>query len=200
LQESAERAAYLPYLQLSEFLNGSNLEAEVRTSVPPAGIVSALRQAVRALDPSAPVRIETAIERVDESLVRERLVAVIATFLGGVSLLLACGALGGLMAHVVARRTSEIGIRMALGAERRMVVGLVMREAIALAAAGIAGGLGLSLLVGRVAKGFLYGITPTDPVALAAATAIMLAIASIAGYIPARRAARIDPLVALRAE
>ena len=198
LQEPAPRTAFLPYLQLAEFHAGSNLVAEVRTSVAPSSVVGALREAARSLDPSAPMQIETAADRVSESLVRERLMTVIATFLGAVSLLLACGALGGLMAHVVARRTGEIGIRMALGAERRTVLGLVMREAMVLTVAGIAGGLGLALAGGRVAAGFLYGITPGDPIALASATVLMLTIAAVAGYLPARRAARIDPLTALR--
>ena len=156
--------------------------------------------AIRGLDATAPIRIETVRRRIDESLVQERLVTVIATFLGGVSLLLACGALGGLMSHVVASRTSEIGLRIALGAERHAVTALVMREALALAFAGAAVGVALALAGGRLVAGFLHGLQPTDPVAVGAAAALMLLTATVTGYLPARRAARIDPIEALRAE
>ena len=113
-------------------------------------LVRRLRAAVRSLDATAPIRIETVRDRIDESLVQERLVTAIAIFLGGVSLLLACGGLGGLMSHMVASRTSEIGLRIALGAERHAVTALVMREALALALAGAVAGVGLALAAGRL--------------------------------------------------
>ena len=130
--------------------------------------VEALQAAIRGLDATAPIRIETVRRRIDESLVQERLLTAIATFLGGVSLLLACGALGGLMSHMVASRTSEIGLRIALGAERHAVTALVMREAFALVLAGAVVGIGLALAGGRLVAGFLNGLQPTDPVAVGA--------------------------------
>jgi ABC-type antimicrobial peptide transport system permease subunit len=160
----------------------------------------ALRAAVREIDATAPLRIETVRHRIDESLVQERLVTVIATFLGGVSLLLACGALGGLLSHMVASRTSEIGLRIALGADRRAVTSLVMREALGLTAAGAFVGVGLALAGGRLVASFLYDLTPTDPVAVGVAASLMLLTAAVTGYLPARRAARVDPIEALRAE
>jgi ABC-type antimicrobial peptide transport system permease subunit len=117
-----------------------------------------------------------------------------------VSLLLACGALGGLMSHIVASRTREIGLRIALGAERYAVTALVIREALALALVGGVAGIGLALAGGRLVAGFLYGLRPTDPVAIGAAAALMLLTATVTGYLPARRAARVDPIEALRAE
>jgi len=199
LQDEPRRVAYVPYAQAPEVLTADNLYAEVRT----AGggpIGRALQAAIRGLDATAPIRIETVRRRIDESLVQERLLTAIAAFLGGVSLLLACGALGGLMSHMVASRTSEIGLRIALGAERHAVTALVMREAFGLVLAGAAVGIGLALAGGRLVAGFLNGLQPTDPVSVGGAAAVMILTATVTGYLPARRAARVEPIEALRAE
>jgi predicted permease len=198
LQENPRRVVYLPYMQTREALK-SSLYAEVRTA-PGAAIGEPLRAAIRGLDAAAPIRIETVRRRIDESLTQERLLTVIAAFLGAVSLLLACGALGGLMSHMVASRTSEIGLRIALGAERHAVVSLVMREALAMTLAGVITGVGLALAGGRLVAGFLQGVQPSDPVAIGAAVALILLTAVVTGYLPARRATRVDPIAALRAE
>jgi predicted permease len=199
LQEEPRRVVYVPYMQRPQMLNRTTLYAEVRTAEGGA-IGEALQAAIRGLDATAPIRIETVRRRIDESLVQERLLTVIAAFLGGVSLLLACGALGGLMSHMVASRTSEIGLRIALGAERHVVTAIVMREALALTFAGAAAGVGVALASGRVVAGFLHDLEPTDPVALGAAVALMLLTATVTGYLPARRAASVDPMEALRAQ
>jgi ABC-type antimicrobial peptide transport system permease subunit len=159
-----------------------------------------LRQAVRTLEPESPIAIETVDARVRDSVVRERLLAVVAAALGQFALLLGCGALYGLMSHVVARRTNEIGVRIALGAERRTVIWMVMRDALRLAAIGTAIGLVLVLWFGRTAEGLLFSIKPTDPASLTAAVVALMAVAAMAGYIPARRAAHADPVAALRAD
>ena len=199
LQEAQRRIVYVPYMQTPQVLKSSTLFAEVRTAER-GTIAEALRTTIRRLDATAPIQIETVQTRIEESLVQERLVTVLASFLGAVSLLLACGALGGLMSHMVANRTGEIGLRVALGAERNAVTMLVMREALTLTLIGAAAGVGLALAGGRLVAGFLHNLQPTDPVAIAAAAALMLLTATVAGYLPARRAAGLDPIEALRAE
>lgn len=200
LQEPPRRIAYLPYLQLPEFLAGSNLVAEVRADGAAEALVPRLAAAVRAQDPSLAMRIERVADRIDESLVRERLLATIATFLGVVSMLLACGALAGLMSHVVGSRTVEIGLRMALGADRRRVAGLIVREGLILVLPGGAAGLALAHAGGRFVAHLLHDVRPGDPWSVAAAATVMLVTAALAGYLPARRAARVDPIRALRSE
>ncbi len=200
LQEARLRIAYLPYMQMPELVRDRPLVAEVRPAGRTTAMAESIRAVVRGIDASAPMTIQSVETRIDESLVGERLITVIAVFLGTVSLLLACGALGGLMSHLVATRTREIGLRLALGAERRGVLGLVMRQALAVAVLGTIVGLGLTLAGGRLVAGFLTGIRPDDPLALAAAGALLLATTAVAGYLPARRASRVDPMVALRTE
>jgi ABC-type antimicrobial peptide transport system permease subunit len=159
-----------------------------------------VRREIRAMNPGIPVRLETLEDRIRESLVTERVIAVISGFLGAVALLLASAGLYGLMAYTVSRRTNEIGIRMALGAPKGAVLGMVLRESVLLAAVGVALGLAGSIVLGRLVSNLLYGLTPTDPISLASSAAIMLAVAMAAASIPARRAAHVDPVVALRTE
>ena len=196
LQEQPRSIAYLPYLQR---LDG-NLFAEVRASVPLAGIGTTVRQELRAIDDIVPARIQTVDERIRESLVRERVVAMLATILGGTALLLACAGVYGLLAYYVSRQTREIGVRIALGAERSRVMALVLMRSLRLAAIGIVFGLGASVMLGGFAKNLLFEIAPKDGASLFAAAVIPLAVAAMAAYLPARRAARIDPAAALRGE
>jgi predicted permease len=198
LQEERRRIVYVPYLQVPEALNEA-LYAEVRT-LDSRSAGERVRASIRSLDATAPIRIETVRARIDESLVQERLVTVIAAFLGAVSLLLACGALGGLMSHMVATRTSEIGLRMALGAERHTVAALVLREALALTSAGALVGVVLALAGSRFVASFLHDLQPSDPISIGAAALVLLVTGTLTAYLPARRAARIDPIEALRME
>jgi putative ABC transport system permease protein len=119
---------------------------------------------------------------------------------GSLALLLAAVGLYGVMSHSVARRTNEMGIRMALGAQRRDVARLVLRDTMALVSVGVILGLAVALAAGRVVSSLLYGLAPTDPIAISTATLILAAVALIAGYLPARRATKVDPMVALRYE
>jgi ABC-type antimicrobial peptide transport system permease subunit len=143
---------------------------------------------------------QTLEERTSMFLTDERLVAILSTFFGGLALLLAAVGLYGLMAYAVTRRTSEIGIRMALGAQRRDVLGLIVREVAWLALAGIAAGVPLALAASRLIAGMLFGLSPGDPAPIAFSTVVLLGVAILAGYLPARRASRIDPMTALRSE
>ena len=162
---------------------------------------SAARAAVREIDPNLPVtNMETMQARIDESMFVERSVAVLAVAFGVLATVLAAVGLYGVIAYSVARRTAEIGIRVALGASRGRVVRLVLREVMVIVAAGLAIGLPAALLLGRVAASQLFGIQPHDPAMLAAAAAVLAAAALAAAWLPARRAARIEPLRALRYE
>jgi predicted lysophospholipase L1 biosynthesis ABC-type transport system permease subunit len=200
LQEEPRSVAYLPWGQLGEMAAGVNLHAEVRTAGSAGSIAQQMRGEVRALDPHVPMRIETMDDRIRQSLVRERVTAFLAASLGAAALALACAGLYGLLAYAVSRQSYEIGLRLALGAEPGAVLWLVMRECLMLAAVGTVAGLGVSLALGRFVRSFLYQVTPTDAFALAGAALVMLSVAAVAGSIPARRAARIDPVVAMRSE
>jgi predicted permease len=198
LQEPTRRIAYVPYLQFPEFTAGNNLIAEVRTTSVSGAAIGALRDAARALGPTTPVGIERMDTRVRDSLVRERLIASVATLLGGFSLLLCCGSLYGLMSQMVSRRTNEIGIRVALGAPAATVVWMVVRDTLRVAVAGAVIGLALAASNTRIAQRFLYGISAADTASLAVAATLLLATALVSGYLPARRAAHVDPVIALR--
>jgi ABC-type antimicrobial peptide transport system permease subunit len=166
-----------------------------------AGVMSVLRDELRRTDPSMPLRdIETVAYRLHTATHQERLVAALSGAFGVLALLLACVGLYGVMAYGVARRRAEFGLRLALGASRGDVSWLVLRETLAVIALGVAIGVPLALLASRFVSRMLFGLAPTDPVTIAAAVAVLALIATLAGYLPARRAARIDPLVALRHE
>jgi ABC-type antimicrobial peptide transport system permease subunit len=128
------------------------------------------------------------------------LIARLSTFFGVLAAFLACIGIYGLMSYAVTRRTNEIGIRMALGAERSGVLWMVMRESLTLVAVGVAIGIPAALAAGRLVSSVLYDTKATDPVTITASALVMIAVAALAGYLPARRAAKVDPMVALRYE
>ncbi|HEV8039429.1 MAG TPA: ABC transporter permease [Bryobacteraceae bacterium] len=171
----------------------------VRTSAPDtAGTIAAVRREFDALDKGFPVfNIKTLELRIEDSMARERMVANLAGVLGLLALLLAAVGLYGVLAYLVSRRTREIGIRMALGADAGSVVWLIAREALLLIAAGSITGIAIATLAGRLLRSYLFGISPADPITLLASASTMLVISAIAVCVPAARAARIDPLVAL---
>ena len=141
-----------------------------------------------------------ASDRIDASLVTERVIAVLAVVLGLSALTLACAGLFGLLSYAVAGHTREIGLRVALGANRATVVWTVLRESLEVATFGIVMALPAAAALGRFAQSLLFEITPLDAASLVGASAVMLAVAACAGLIPARRAARVDPAIALRTD
>ena len=174
---------------------------QVRTAGDPAQTVGAIREAVRQVDPALPLMdVSTQAEQIDKNLQQERVFAQAYAMFGGLAMLIASIGLFGLMSYSVARRTNEIGIRMALGAESRHVLRLVMSESMTLVLLGIVVGLAAALAAGRLVTALLFGLAATDAVSLVAATLVMLMVSSLAAYLPARRAALVDPLVALHYE
>jgi predicted permease len=165
------------------------------------GLVDEVRQAIASVDRNVPIfRVKTLRAQTEDSFLREHLLATISSFFGGLALLLACLGLYGLMAYAVARRTAEIGIRMALGARRLGIIWLVVRETLWLVLAGVATGIPLAIWLSRYAKALLFGIAAADPVVFAVSAVALIGVAVLASFLPARRAMRVDPMVALRYE
>jgi len=189
--------AFYPHAQGSGFLDNF----VVRYSGAPSAVIPRIRQAINEVNTNLPVdEVVSLSEHVGRSLVQQKLVAKLATFFGLLALTLACVGLYGTLSYGVARRTHEIGIRMALGAPGRNVLWLVLREALVLVAGGVILGLVAASFATKLAESLLFGLKPNDPVTMAAATILLIGVATIAGFLPARRASRVDPLVALRDE
>ncbi len=167
----------------------------------PGSIGLAVRQSIRQIDPTLPtLSLRTVNEQIDRLLIMERLVAQLAGFFGVVALFMAAIGLYGVMSYSISKRTGEIGIRMALGASGPSVIGMVLGETLRIVAIGILIGLPCALALGKLISSRLYGLTAADPTAIALATMIILTSATLAGYVPGRRASKIDPMVSLRHE
>jgi predicted permease len=198
LRESDLPVVYLSSSQETEPRAGVQLL--VRSNLPPAQLTSALSQALLDVQPGMDVSFQEFRSIVRESLLRERLMATLSGFFGVLALLLASIGIYGLLSYAVASRTNEIGIRMALGAESRNVIMLILKEALILVLVGVGVGIPIVIYVSRFARALVFEMSPTDPVMLALAGIALLMVALLAGYLPARRASRVDPLVALRDE
>ena len=199
LRKEPPPTVYVPYAQDLDFPGAMNFE--VRTAGDPKNWISSVRQTVLGLDKSLPLfDINTETEQIEQATFQERLFARLLSFFGLLALVLACVGLYGVMAYGVARRTNEIGLRMALGAERERVLWMVLGETWWLMAAGVGIGLPLALAACRLVSSLLFGLKPADPLTIGTATSILVAVAALAGYLPARRASRVDPMVALRYE
>ena len=171
----------------------------LNSSGDPASIGPAVRQSIRQIDPSLPVlSLRTLNEQIDRHLTMERLIAQLAAFFGAVALFMAAMGLYGVMSYSISRRTGEIGLRMALGASGTSVIAMVLGETLRIVAIGITIGLPCALALGRLISSRLYGVTAADPTAIAMTTLMILTAAALAGYMPARRASRVDPMVSLR--
>jgi predicted permease len=197
LREQAAPMVYIPLFQAPE----SGVTFEVRTGIDAASAAPALLSAVKATDSRLPVfAVKTLRTQLDDSLVQERLVASLSSAFGALALLLAGVGLYGLMAYAVNRRTNEIGIRMALGARPVEIAGMVLRETLLLMGLGLGIGIPASMLASRLIASELYGLKPGDASTILLAILVTSGIAALAGYLPARRASRVDPMIALRYE
>jgi predicted permease len=172
----------------------------LRSPMTAASVTAEVTRAVMAVNPAIAIQYQTMQETVQQSLMRERLMATLSGFFGGLAALLATIGLYGIMSYMVARRRNEIGIRMALGANRRDIVTMIMREAGVLLIAGLVAGTALALAAGQTAADLLFGLKPQDPGTLAMAAAGLAAVAALASYLPAQRAAGLEPTIALRDE
>ena len=197
LDEPPQPGDYRPYTQAVRYLN----DFEVRYTGDPATAVAAIRRSIHDVDPRLPIsEVVTLDEQVARSITNQRLVAQLSAFFGLLAVLLSCIGIYGVMSYTVMRRTNDIGIRMALGADRLHVRWQVMREVLVLVAAGTAIGIPVALIGDRLISSMLFGLRSTDVVSLFSALGLLSAVAVIAGYLPARRASLIDPMVALRHE
>jgi len=181
--------------------SGGNTNFEVRTSMNPAAVAASIRSIVNQMDSNLPVfNVHTQAELIDQLLFQERMIAKLSGFFGLLALVLACIGLYGLLSYEVSRRTREIGIRMALGAERRGVLSRVVGQGMVLAISGAVLGIGVTLAVTRYLNSMLYDLHANDPVTIIAVVILLTLVAVVACYVPARRALNVDPVVALRYE
>jgi predicted permease len=197
VRDPAPPTMYVPAAQ-TRF---GNAVLEIRTAGAPTSSATAVREAVRQVDPNLPtIDVSTQLEQIERRFAQEKVFATAYALFGAVAVVLAAVGLFGLMSYSVARRTNEIGIRMALGARSQDVVRLVLGESLMLVAAGVAIGVAIALAAGQLVAKLLFGLPPTDIYSTAGAVLLMLMVSMAAGYLPARRASRIDPMTALHAE
>jgi macrolide transport system ATP-binding/permease protein len=199
LKRTVPPVLYIPYNQ--GFPQPEDMVFELRTAGDPLAYVNTVREIVRRADTRVPLsNVKTEAAEIDESINQEIVFAELCTAFAILALIIACVGLYGTVSYNVARRTGEIGIRMALGAPRARVVRMILAQVFVLAAIGLAIGVPAALGSSKLVASFLFGMKPNDPLAITAATLILLAAATLVGYAPARRASRIDPMVALRHE
>jgi predicted permease len=197
VRDTAPPTMYVPFKQART----GGMMVEVRTTGDPVSTMGSIRDAVRRIDPNLPLMdMSTQTEQIERRFLHEKVFAQAYALFGGLAVVVAAIGLFGLMSYSVARRTNEIGIRMALGARRQDVLRLVLSESMVLVVAGVAIGLAIALAASRLVSTLLFGLAATDILSIAAAVIVMLAVSSIAGYLPARRASRVDPIVALHCE
>ena len=197
LQDHSPPAVYFSFLQ-RPYMRDPRLN--LRTAIAPQAVAESARRILNAMHYHQPLFTETVNERIARMLVADRLIAVLSAFFGALALLLAAVGLYGITSMAVTQRTAEIGIRMALGAQRVDVVRLVLRETLRIVLAGLAVGVPVALLAGRFITSMLYGIAPSDPLNLFLCAAILIVAGLVAAWLPARRATRTDPITALRFE
>ena len=195
-----DRTVFRPIFQVQDQQTFQNV-FELRTAGDPLSLSAAVRATVAQVNDKLPIANITSLRlQTDEALNQEKLITQLVSFFGLLGLLLSCVGLYGIMAHAVVRRTNEIGIRMALGAERRNIIWMVLKESLLLVAIGLAVGIPAAWAAAHLIASQLFGVNPTDPVTLITAVVSLTAVAASAGYLPARKASRVNPLIALRYE
>ncbi len=199
LREEIPPTAYIAESQNAQPEQSMTFELRVAAGAP-TSVISGVKSAIADVNRDVSLQFKSFAVQVDESLARERLLATLSGFFGGLALLLAMIGLYGVMSYNVARRRNEIGIRMALGAEQSRVLRMVLREAALLIGIGLVIGLGAAIGTTRFVESFLYGMKPNDPWTLGLASGILALVATLAGFLPARRASKLDPMTALREE
>jgi predicted permease len=199
LREDFRPQAFFPLAQEEEPGPGANFVARVSTGSV-AQLTNAIKREAAAINPLMGIEFRSFSVQLEESLLRDRLMATLSSVFAGLAVVLSSIGLYGVISYMVARRRNEIGIRIALGAGRGRVIGLVLRETVLLVGFGVAVGLVLSYWTGQGAATLLYGVKPFDPATLAASVAFLLLTALLASYAPARRATNLEPMAALREE
>lgn len=197
-REETDPSAFFPAAQVPKYANEDSFE--LRTAIKPSALVSAVQAAIAGVNKGIPLEFHTLEEQVNDSMVQERLLALLSGFFGVLALLLAMIGLYGTLSYLVAQRRTEFGIRMALGAQGGSILRLVMREVISVLAGGVVIGVCLSLATTRWLQQMLFGLGTRDTVTISAAIGLLSGVALVAGYLPARRATKVDPMVALRYE
>ena len=199
LREENRPVAFLPINQVPPWA-GHRQTVELRTAIPPSELISPARRAVAGVSSAIPFEFHTLADQVNDSLVQERLLALLSGFFGALALILAMIGLYGTFSYSVTQRRKEFGVRMALGAQSSAILTLVMRDLIAVLASGLAAGILISLAATRLLQKMLYGVAAGDTTTMVLAAGVLSAVALLAGCIPARRAARVDPITTLREE
>jgi ABC-type antimicrobial peptide transport system permease subunit len=201
LATDAPAEVYLPYREANAIIPVFVLSIVLRTAQDPRTEVAALRTVVHDLDPNQPVtKFRTMEENIASSVSEQRFRTTLLGIFATCALLLSVVGLYGLMMYSVTQRVPEIGIRITLGASRHQILGMVVGQGLRLAAVGIVAGIAGAFALSRILARFLYGVTVTDPLTYAGVAALLLAVAILASYLPARRATAIDPMAALRSE
>jgi ABC-type antimicrobial peptide transport system permease subunit len=199
LREETYPIAFFPITQQAPVHDDAE-NFELRTATPPSSLVAAVQTAVAGVNKGISIDFHTLAEQVNDSMVQERMLALLSGFFGALALLLATVGLYGTLSYLVAQRQREFGIRMALGAQRGSILRLVMRDVIAVLAVGVVVGVGISLAVTRLLQQMLFELGARDSVTMIGAVGVLSVVALVACYIPARRATKVDPMVALRYE
>ena len=197
-RDDARRMIYLPVTQLTDD-DSYAYWIQIRTTGNPAKTAGAVRAAIGEVDPNLPVlEIKTIAAQIDRLMARETLISQLSTFFSILALSLACIGLYGVMTYNVVRRTNEIGVRIALGAQSASVLWMILKESLLLLATGVALGIPVTLLASRAIQSQLFGLSPTDPLTFLATALTISVVTLIAAWFPARRATKIDPIIALR--